>query len=306
MASKNRPLTLTGNKQFREKLMRGLFFFCGIVSIFTTLGIVFALGSQALRFFTDPVVSLSNFFLTTTWSPNIEEFGIWALVTATLTTTFIALLVAIPLGLAAAVYLSEYASLKARNVLKPILELLAGVPTVVFGYFALTFMTPFLRLIFGADVVKIYNTLSAGMVCGVMIIPLIASMSEDALQAVPRSLREGSYGLGATKFETSLRVVVPAALSGIVAAVVVGTSRAIGETMIMALAAGAGPNFTFNPFESAETMAGHIARISGGDIDYNSIDYESIFAVGLVLFLMTLTLNLISNAIVNKYREVYE
>jgi phosphate transport system permease protein len=249
---------------------------------------------------------LIEFFSGTTWQPAIKQFGIWPLVTATLMTSAIGMLVAIPLGLSAAIYLSEYASWGARNVLKPILEVLAGIPTVVYGYFALTFMTPLLRSIFGQNIVEIYNTASAGIVLGILIIPMIASMSEDALSAVPRSLREASYGLGATKLETSLKVVVPAALSGITAAIVVGISRAVGETMIVALAAGAGPNFTLNPFKAAETMTGHIVRISGGDLSYGSIDYDSIFAIGLMLFFMTLVLNIISGYIMRHFREVYE
>ncbi|MCW1967159.1 MAG: phosphate ABC transporter permease subunit PstC [Anaerolineae bacterium] len=306
MTASKPPRSLKKKTRLGENVIQAFFFFCGFVSIFTTLGIVLALGSQALRFFGEPDINPIELITSIKWSPNIGEIGIWPLVTSTLMTTLLALLVAIPLGLAAAIYLSEYATPKVRNTLKPILEILAGVPTVVYGYFALTFMTPFLRSIFGTDIVKIYNMASAGLVCGIMIIPLICSMSEDALRAVPRSLREGSFGLGATKLETSLKVVLPAALSGVIAAIVVGTSRAVGETMIMATAAGAGPNFTFNPFESAETMAGHIVRISGGDIDYNSIDYTSIFIVGLTLFLMTLGLNFLSRYFVNKYREVYE
>jgi phosphate transport system permease protein len=186
------------------------------------------------------------------------------------------------------------------------LEILAGIPTVVYGYFALTFMTPLLRQIFGFETVDIYNTASAGIVIGILIIPMVSSMSEDALSAVPRSLREGSYGLGATRLETAIGIVVPAALSGITAAFIVAISRAIGETMIVAIAAGAGPNFTFNPFESAETMTGHIVRISGGDLSYDSIDYNSIFAIGLLLFFITLGLNIISRRIVRRFREVYE
>ncbi len=301
-----RPTSLARRPRIGEQVIQALLLLCGLISVFTTLGLVVALGSQALRFFEDPAVKLIDFLTTTRWSPNIGQFGILPLITATLTTTVIGLLVAIPLGLAAAIYLSEYATPRARSVLKPILEVLAGIPTVVYGYFALTFMTPLLRAIFGNDTVKIYNMAAAGLVMGIMIVPLICSMSEDALSAVPRALREGSFGLGATRLETSLRVVVPAALSGIIAAVVVGASRAVGETMIMALAAGAGPNFTINPFESAETMAGHIARISGGDVDYNSIDYTSIFAVGSMLFLITLTLNFISRIFVRRFREVYE
>ena len=301
-----RPTSLARRPRIGELIIQALLFLCGLISVFTTLGLVVALGSQALRFFEDPAVKLLDFLTTTRWSPNIGQFGILPLVTATVTTTVLGLLVAIPLGLAAAVYLSEYATPRARAVLKPILEVLAGIPTVVYGYFALTFMTPVLRAVFGNDTVKVYNMAAAGLVMGIMIVPLICSMSEDALSAVPRALREGSFGLGATRLETSLRVVVPAALSGIIAAVVVGASRAVGETMIMALAAGAGPNFTLNPFDSAETMAGHIARITCGDVDYNSIDYTSIFAVGSMLFLMTLTLNFISRIFVRRFREVYE
>jgi len=187
-----------------------------------------------------------------------------------------------------------------------VLELLAGVPTVVYGYFALTFMTPLLRAIFGQGVVEIYNTASAGIVMGILILPLVSSMAEDALSAVPRSLREASYALGATKLETAVRIVVPAALSGIAAAFIIAISRAIGETMIVALAAGAGPAFTFNPFKAAETMTGHIVRISGGDLSYASMDYSSIFAIGLMLFLVTLILNIVSRSVVRRFREVYE
>jgi phosphate transport system permease protein len=247
-----------------------------------------------------------EFFTSTTWQPAIGEFGIWPLVNATLMTTLMAMLVALPLGLGAAIYLSEYATRRTRDILKPILEVLAGIPTVVYGYFALTFMTPLLRSIFGPGVVEIYNTASAGLVIGILIIPLVASMSEDALSAVPRSLREASYGLGATKLETSTKVVLPAALSGVTAAFIVAISRAVGETMIVALAAGAGPAFTLNPFKAAETMTGHIVRISGGDLSYGSIDYDSIFAIGLMLFLMTLALNIISGYFVRRFREVYE
>jgi phosphate transport system permease protein len=213
--------------------------------------------------------------------------------------------VSLPLGLSAALYLSEYASPRARAALKPILEILAGIPTVVYGFFALLFMTPLLQKIFG-DRVEVYNMASAGIVMGIMILPLISSMSEDALSAVPRSLREGAYAMGATKFEASLQIVLPAALSGIGAAFILGISRAVGETMIVAIAAGSGPNFTFNPFKAAETMTGHIARISGGDLSYNSIDYNSLFAIALMLFLVTLVLNLISQWVVGRFREKYE
>ena len=250
-------------------------------------------------------MTLGEFITGTKWQPQIGEFGIWPLLTSTLMTSLVAMVVAAPLGLGAAVYLSEYASAKVRATLKPILEILAGIPTVVYGYFALTFMTPLLRAIFGQDTVQVYNVASAGIVMGIMIIPTISSMSEDALSAVPRSLRDASYGLGATRFETVVRVLLPAALSGIAAAFILAVSRAVGETMIVAIAAGAGPNFTLNPFQAAETITGHIARISTGDLSFGSIDYNSLFALGLSLFLITLLLNLISGAITRRFREVY-
>ena len=289
-----------------ETIIQSLLFFSGFFSIFTTLGIVYELGKEALLFFKMPEVNLIDIFTKTKWQPHTGEFGIWPLFTATMMTTVIAMLIAIPLGMAVAIYLSEYAKPRVRTTLKPILEVLAGIPTIVYGYFALTFMTPLLRDIFGRDLVQIYNTASAGLVMGILILPLITSMTEDALSAVPRSLREAAYGMGATKLEVALQIVVPAALSGIAAAIIVGLSRAIGETMIVAVAAGAGPNFTLNPFEGAETLTGHIVRISGGDLSYDSIDYNSIFALGLFLFIVTLTLNIISQAIVRRFREVYE
>jgi len=301
------PINLRGKRRFGENVIEIIVFICGAISIFTTTAIVIVLFQEAWMFFGSPEVDLTEFFGTTTWQPETGRFGIWPLMTSTLITSIIALMVAVPLGLGAAIYLSEYASPQARGYLKPILEVLAGVPTVVYGYFALTFVTPvILQGLLGKGNVEIYNMLSAGLTMGIMILPLVASMSEDALSAVPRALREGAYGLGATRLETSLRVVVPAALSGILAAVVVAMSRAVGETMIVALAAGAGPRFTFNPLQAAETMTGHIARISGGDISYASIQYTSIFAIALVLFFMTLLLNLLSGWIVRRFREVYE
>jgi phosphate transport system permease protein len=298
--------SLRGRRRWGETIIQGLLFFSGFVSIFTTLGIVYELGKESLLFFQMPEVNIWKSLTTTTWQPHTGNFGIWPLVTATLMTTTIAMLIAIPLGLAVAIYLSEYATPKARSILKPILEVLAGIPTIVYGYFALMFMTPLLRSIFGKDVVEIYNTASAGVVMGILILPLITSMTEDALSAVPRSLREAAYGMGGTRLEVALQVVLPAALSGIAAAIIIGLSRAIGETMIVAVAAGAGPNFTLNPFRGAETITGHIVRISGGDLSYDSIDYNSIFALGLLLFLITLTLNIISQRIVRRFREVYE
>ncbi len=295
-------------KKFRlgESIIQKLLFICGAISILTTLGIVFELGKEAMLFFSSTDVSLIEFLTTIKWQPKIGQFGVLPLVTSTLITSVIAILVALPLGLATAVYLSEYAAPKTRKTLKPILEILAGVPTVVYGYFALTFMTPLLRVLLGSSTVEIYNMASAGLVMGVMILPLISSMSEDALAAVPRSLREAAYGLGATRLETAVQVVVPAALSGIIAAFILGVSRAVGETMIVAIAAGSGPNFTFNPFEAAETMTGYIARISGGDLSYDTPDYNSIFAIGLLLFLITLALNITSRSIARRFREVYE
>lgn len=298
--------SLTYKPHLTDDIMRHVLRFCGFASILTTIGIVIVLGNESLLFFTSGKVDLVEFFTSTTWQPQAGEFGILPLLNSTLITSAIAMLVALPLGLGAAIYLSEYAKPKVRATLKPLLEILAGIPTVVYGYFAVTFMTPLLRGIFGADTVSFYNMASAGLVMGVMILPTVSSMSEDALSAVPRSLREASYGLGATRLETVLKVVVPSALSGLIAAFIVGISRAVGETMIVALAAGAGPNFTFNPFDFAETMTGHIARISGGDLSYNSIDYNSLFAIGLTLFVMTLFLNLISRAITKRFREVYQ
>ena len=288
-----------------ESLIRASLVASALVSILTTIGIVVVLFVEAFIFFAAPEVSLLEFFTDTVWAPEAGRVGILPLVTATLITSVIAIVIALPLGLSAAIFLSEYASPRARAYLKPILELLAGIPTVVYGFFAVTFMTPLLKSIFGQDTVEFYNMASAGLVMGIMVIPIVASMSEDALSAVPRALREGSYGLGATKLETSFKVVLPAAVSGIAASVIVGISRAFGETMIVALAAGAGPNFTFNPFQAAETMTGHIARISSGDLSFDSLDYTSIFSIGIVLFFMTLTLNIISRWIVQRYREVY-
>jgi phosphate transport system permease protein len=288
-----------------ETFIQGFLFFCGTVSILTTLGIVFELGKESLLFFQMPGVTLVEFLTKTEWQPTIGKFGALSLINATLMTTLFAMLVALPLGLGAAIYLSEYATPRARSILKPVLEVLAGVPTVVYGFFALTTMTPLLRAIFGEQV-QVYNTLSAGLVMGIMILPLVCSMSEDALSAVPRSLREAAYALGSTRLETAVQIVVPAALSGIIAAFILGVSRAVGETMIVALAAGSGPNFTFNPFQAAETMTGYIARISGGDVSYDTPDYNSIFAIGLLLFTSTLILNVISRRLVARFREVYE
>ncbi len=251
-------------------------------------------------------VTIREFLTNTRWQPQVAEFGIWPLLNATLLISGIAMLVSLPIGLGTAIYVSEYATPRARGILKPILEVLAGIPTVVYGYFALTFMTPLLRGILGRETVEIFNMASAGIVMGIMIIPTISSISEDALHAVPSSLREASYGLGATRYETATKVLIPAALSGIVASFILGLSRAVGETMIVAIAAGAGPNLTFNPFQAAETITGHIVRISTGDLSYQSVDYNSLFALGLALFILTLFLNIISGAVTRRFREVYQ
>ncbi|MCY3707396.1 MAG: phosphate ABC transporter permease subunit PstC [Caldilineaceae bacterium] len=300
------PLDLSRKPRVTESLIQGFLFLCGAISILTTLGIVYVLGRESLLFFANEEVNLFRFFGGTEWQPAIGRFGIWPLVTATFMASLMAMAVALPVGLCIAIYLSEYAPQRTRSILKPILEVLAGIPTVVYGYFALTFMTPLLRGVFGRDIVEIYNTASAGIVIGILVIPLVSSMSEDALSAVPNALRQASYGLGATRLETAVRIVLPAALSGVAAAFIVAISRAVGETMIVAIAAGAGPNFTFSPFRAAETMTGHIVRISGGDLSYDSIDYNSIFAIGMLLFLLTLSLNVLSQWIVRRFREEYE
>lgn len=311
-------LNLGRQRRWGETAIQTVLFLCGMLSILTTVGIVVVLGREAISFFLRDEVTLVEFFTKIKWAPPIGEFGIWPLVLATLSTSFIGMLVALPLGLMIAIYLSEYASARTRGVLKPVLEVLAGVPTVVYGYFALTFVTQWLRQTFGTQNIEIYNTLSAGIVIGILILPLMTSMSEDALRAVPIALREAAYGLGATKLETSTMVVVPAALSGIAAASIVAVSRAVGETMVVAIAAGAGPrNFdnwgqalqnlaAFDPRRAAETMTGHIVRISSGDLSYDTIDYDSLFAIGLLLFIMTMSLNILSRYIVRKFREVYD
>ncbi len=297
-------INLRRKPRLGETTIHVFLFVSAATSILTTIGIVYELFKESLLFFSE--VSVIEFLTGTKWQPQIDAFGVLPLVTATLMTTTIGMLIALPLGLFVAIYLSEYASSRARGRIKPVLEVLAGIPTVVYGFFALTFITPFLRSMLGKDVVEVYNTAAAGIAMGILILPTIATMSEDALIAVPNALRQAAYGLGATRLETALRIVVPAAISGIAAAFIVGISRAIGETMIVALAAGAGPNLTFNPFKPAETMTGYIVRISGGDLSYDSIDYNSIFAIGLLLFFITLTLNIISQRIVRHFREEYE
>ena len=300
-----------------ETTIKAILWLCGVISIATTLGILWELGRESLLFFQDERVSVWDFLTGTHWSPQALSFGIWALILSTLLIASIAMLVALPLGLASAIYLSEYASPRMRGILKPVLEILVGIPTVVYGFFALTFMTPVLRSVLGTSVVNFFNVASAGIVVGILIIPLVSSLAEDALHAVPDSLRQAAYGLGASKLEVSTRIVVPAALSGIGAAFVVAMSRAVGETMVVAIAAGSAPrNFTLgedslfgyilNPFIAGEAMTGHIVRVSSGDLSYNTIDYNSIFAIGLTLFFITLGLNILSRRFVKRFREVYE
>jgi len=281
-------------------------FLFALISIVITLGIAVILITESYLFFRDPAVNVWGFLTVKEWQPMIDKFGFLPLLNATLTTSVIAMSLGIPVGLSVAIYLGEYASDRTRAILKPVLEVLAGIPTIVYGYFALTFMTPLLRSIFGEGVVEIYNTASAGLVIGILVLPMIATMAEDAIGAVPKELRLASYALGGTKLETTFKVVIPAALSGLSATFLLALSRAIGETMVVALAAGAGPNLTANPFEAAETITGYIVRISGGDVSYNSVDYNSIFALGLVLFIITFTLNLISRKISNKFHQEYE
>jgi phosphate transport system permease protein len=288
----------------KERAIGWLLFLTATVSILTTLGIVGVLLWESLAFFSH--VSVWSFLTGTRWTPLFEpqHFGVLPLLTGSLLVAAGAAVVALPVGLASAIYMSEYASALVRSLLKPALEILAGVPTVVYGYFALTFVTPLLRNVWPQT--QIFNALSASIVVGIMIIPLVASLSEDALRAVPRTLREGAYALGATKLEVSLRAVVPSALSGILASFILAVSRAIGETMAVVIAAGATPRLTLNPLESIQTMTAYIVQISLGEVPFGTIEYRTIFAVGLTLFSVTLLMNIASNAILRRFREVYE
>lgn len=277
---------------------------CASLSIVTTVGIIGVLVVEAVQFFGD--VSLLDFLTGTEWTPFFEpaKFGVLPLLLGTLMIGVTAALVALPLGLGGALFLSEYASPRTRAILKPVLEVLAGIPTVVYGYFALTTVTPFLMDIIPAT--RVFNALSGGIVVGIMVLPMVASLCDDAMRAVPQTLRQGGYALGATQLEVSTRVVVPSALSGILAAFVLAISRAIGETMIVTLAAGATPNLTLNPLESIQTMTAFIAQVSLGDTPAGTVEYRSIFAVGLLLFLFTLAMNWVAQRILRRYREVYD
>ena len=293
-------------KRRGEQVIKGLLFLAALLSVLTTTGIVISLLEETISFFGD--VGIAEFLGGTDWTPLFADasFGVLPLVTGTLLVSAIALLVAVPIGLGAAVYLAEYASPRVRKTVKPVLELLAGVPTIVFGYFALLFFTPeVLKPIFGSPL-QGFNALSAGVIMGFMIVPTVASVSEDAMSAVPAALREGAFGLGSTKLQVSTRVVFPAALSGIVASFVLGASRAIGETMIVLIAAGLQPNFTADPRKSVETMTTFIAATAKGDAPVGSVAYQAIFAVGTLLFVMTFVMNMISIRFVRKYRQVYD
>ena len=293
------------NKRYGEKLIIASLFACGALSVLITIGIAWALIAPAIAFFQQ--VSVVEFLTGTKWAPRFKPpaYGVLPLVMGTLWTTGIALLVAVPFGLGAAVYLSEYAPERRRKTLKPMLELLAGIPSVVYGFFALEFMTKVVLQDWLDLPVGTFNVLSAGIVLGVMIIPTVASLSEDALSAVPLAIRQGSFALGANKMQTTVRVVFPAAISGIAAAVVLGISRGLGETMIVATAAGQRPNMVTSPFEGGQTMTGFIASAALGDSRVGSLQYDTLFAVGLLLFLFTLVVNIISIRMVRRFREAY-
>lgn len=287
----------------KEKIIEKLLLASSLITILTTVGIISVLIFQTVGFFRE--VSIIDFFTDTEWTPLFanKQYGIIALLSGTILTTLIAMLVAVPLGLTIAVYLSEYAPKMLRDIVKPMLEILAAIPTVVYGYFALVYVTPMMQSIFPS--MAGFNALSPGIVMGVMILPLVSSLSEDALYAVPKTLREGSYGMGATKFQTAFRVIVPAALSGIAVSIILAISRAVGETMIVAIAAGQQPRFTFNPFVPIETATTYIVQVSSGDVPQDSIEYKTIFAVGMTLFVMTLILNNISFWLKKRYQENY-
>jgi phosphate transport system permease protein len=300
------PSLRAARRRWGEDIIKGLLMLAAFISVLTTTLIVISLIEETISFFGE--VGIGDYLFGTDWAPLFEpaSFGVLPLVLGTLVVSAVAMLVAVPLGLAAAIYLAEYARPTVRKIIKPTLEVLAGVPTIVFGYFALTFFTPeILRGILGSDV-AIFNGLSAGIIIGFLIVPTVASISEDSMTAVPQSLREGSFGLGASKLQTTMRVVFPAALSGIVASVVLGFSRAVGETMVVVIAAGLTPQWGVNVLQPMETMTAFIASTAKGDIATGTIAYKTIFAVGTTLFVITLIMNLISIRFVRKYRQVYE
>lgn len=291
------------SRHMKERVIEFLLFGAALVSVFTTAAIVYILAKESWVFFRQ--VPLTDFLFDTQWTPLFDDahFGIMVLLSGTITSSAVALVVAIPLGTVIAIYLSEFAPFKVREVAKPFLELLGGVPTIIYGYFALVFLTPLLQIVY-PDLPG-FNLLSAGLVMGIMIIPYVASLSEDAMRAVPMSLREGSYAMGATRLQTALKVVMPAATSGVASAYILGISRAVGETMILAVSAGMQPNLTFNPAEPGATITSFIVQVALGDLPHGSIGYQTIFAAGLSLMLMTLMFNLLGYWLRKKYREVY-
>jgi phosphate transport system permease protein len=287
----------------RERAIEAVLFLAALVSVFTTVGIVYVLVKESVVFFQH--VSLWDFLTDTQWTPLFDDahFGIMVLLSGTLTSSAVALAIAIPLGTIIAIYLSEFAPFSVREIAKPFLELLGGVPTIVYGYFALLFVTPILQWFYPE--LPGFNILSAGIVMGIMIIPYVSSISEDAMRAVPMALREGSYAMGATRYQTATRVVVPAAFSGIASAYILGISRAVGETMILAVAAGMQPNLTFNPLEPAATITAYIVQVALGDLPHGSIGYQTIFAAGLTLMVFTLFFNIAGHMLRKRYREAY-
>lgn len=305
-----RPAVDLSRKPLRhlsERVIEMALLLCATISLLTTAAIVFVLFEETLAFFDE--VSLRDFFLGTNWQPLFKpvSYGVWELVAGTVNVVLWSLVFALPIGLAAAIYLSEYAHPTTRKVLKPVLEALAGVPTVVYAYFALTVVTQEVLIpLLGNDRISFFNSLGASLMLAVMILPTIASISEDAMANVPRELREAAYGLGATRMEVALRVVVPAALSGIVAAILLAIARVVGETMIVAIAAGSTPNLTLSPLESIQTMTGYMLQVGLGDAARGTIDYQSLFAVGSMLFVMTFMLNVAASAIVSRFREAYD
>lgn len=305
MTSRTETLSITkGRLRWHEFLIQGGLGLCAFISIFTTATIIFILSRESFNFF--QTVPVSDFLLGTSWVPMFEpsSFGVLPLLWGTMVVTIGAALICIPVGLASAIYLSEYASAKKRSIVKPILELLAGIPTVVYGYFALTFVTPGLQYIFPD--IQVFNALSGSIVVGIMVLPMVATLSDNALKAVPDSLRQGAYALGATSFEVTTQVVVPAGLSGVVASFLLAISRAIGETMAVTLAAGATPNLSFTFLESIQTMTAYIVQVSMGDTPAGGVAYQTMFAVAGLLFVITLILNIISTFILKRYREVYQ
>ncbi len=304
----SQSLLQASRPRYSEQVIKSVLALCGFLSIGTTVAIIGSLAVPTVEFFSE--VSVVEFFTTREWAPLFADakFGVLPLVTGTLVTTLVALAVCIPFGLGAAIYLSEYAQRRRRAILKPLLEILAGIPTVVYGFFALTFVTPLLRDVWflPGEAPTVFNALSAGLVMGVMILPTVASLSEDAMTAVPQSLRQGAYGLGSNKMQVSTRVVLPAALSGIVAAFVLAISRAMGETMIVLIAAGGTPNLSLNPAEGMQTLTAFIAAAGIGDQPTGSTGYKTIFAVGSTLFAVTFVLNFLSIRLVRRFREVYE